>query len=238
MDFQTKNFDYVPIAFGGFLDDVERGEMMYLRALSSSKPADRPTVLAEDYPGIAGDFRLPPELSYVLENVHSSPLRISGPVTMWLHYDVMANVLCQIKGKKRLMLLPPSDVAHLGLRPGASSSSIDVFQPSHPALAHTHPHEALLEPGDILFLPPLWLHSAAPTDGTSIAVNVFFRNLEKGYAAGKDVYGNRDLAAYEKGRKDVERIVKSFEGMPQDARQFYLERLGLELIEKAKAARN
>jgi len=96
-------------------------------------------------------------------------------------------------------------------------------------LARTHPHEAILRPGDILFLPALWLHTASPTEGVSIAVNVFFRNLECGYAPGKDVYGNRDLQAYEKGRQDIAKIAKSFSNLSKDAREFYLLRLGEEL---------
>jgi tRNA wybutosine-synthesizing protein 4 len=31
-------------------------------------------------------------LKYVRDNIHSSPLRISGPVNMWLHYDVSLNI--------------------------------------------------------------------------------------------------------------------------------------------------
>ncbi|KAK5289099.1 tRNA methyltransferase ppm2, partial [Cryomyces antarcticus] len=238
MNFQTKNFSYITKPFGEFLDAIERGEKLYLRALSSNDPAGRPTSFSQDYPSIAADFKLPYALGMVAANAHSSPLRISGPVTMWLHYDVMANVLCQIRGRKRLLLYPPSDVTQLGFVPGASSSSIDVFETdasAHPPLAHTHPHEALLEPGDVLFIPALWLHTAAPTEGVSVAVNIFFRNLEKGYAAGKDVYGNRDLQAYEKGRKDVERIAKAFEGLPVEIRRFYMERLGMELLDKARA---
>ena len=239
MDFQTKNFRYVPQTFGHFIDAVERGGMLYLRALSKDAPSDKPTNLAEDFPEIACDFRLPPELRTVVADAHSSPLRISGPVTMWLHYDVMANVLCQVRGRKKLLLFPPSDVRHLGFGAGASSSSIDVFNPDltvHPSLAQTNPHEAILESGDILYIPPLWLHTAAPTDGMSVAVNVFFRSLQSGYAAGRDVYGNRDLAAYEKGRKDVAKIAKTFEDLPPDVSQFYLERLGMELLEKARSS--
>jgi len=49
------------------------------------------------------------------------------------------------------------------------------------------------------------------------------------YAAGKDVYGNRDLAMYERGRRDVQRIGKSFEGLPEQVRAFYISRLAEEL---------
>ena len=148
----------------------------------------------------------------------------------------MANILCQIRGTKRLLLFPPSDILYLGISPGASSSSIDVFDDSRSSdelLALAHPQEAVLHPGDVLFIPPLWAHSASPTEGTSVAVNVFFRNLQTGYAAGRDVYGNRDLQAYERGRKDLEKMTKAFDGLPPDMARFYMERLAEELRAKA-----
>jgi tRNA wybutosine-synthesizing protein 4 len=148
----------------------------------------------------------------------------------------MANVYCQIGGSKRLILFPPADVEHLSFAPGASSSGIDVFSSlDSPELGQTHPHEAELQPGDVLFLPPLWLHTATPTSNTSIAVNVFFKDLDGGaYASGRDVYGNRDLAVYEKGRQDVARMTNAFQKLPADAREFYLLRLADELRRKAR----
>ncbi len=144
----------------------------------------------------------------------------------------MANVLCQIRGTKRVLLYPPSDVLYLDIPPGASSSKLNLFDAGvaqHPSLQLAHPQEAILQPGDVLFIPPLWLHTACPMDSISISVNIFFRNLKSGYAAGKDVYGNRDLQPYEKGRKDIEKIARSFHGLPSQISKFYLERLGEEL---------
>ena len=164
----------------------------------------------------------------------------------------MANIYCQISGSKRLILFPPTDVEHLSFAPGASSSSIDVFSATTTTTttsttttaslnltSHTRPHEAVLSPGEVLFLPPLWLHTATPitSSGPSVAVNVFFRDVESfgpHYAPGRDVYGNRDLAAYEKGRQDVNRIAKSFEKLPAEAREFYILRLADELRRKAR----
>ncbi|KAL8853248.1 MAG: hypothetical protein Q9221_001859 [Calogaya cf. arnoldii] len=96
---------------------------------------------------------------------------------------------------------------------------------------------AVLNEGDVLYIPPLWLHSASPLDNLSVAVNVFFRNLSTGYTAGRDVYGNRDLQPYENGRRNVEKIVKSMESLPRDVASTYLARLGEELIEKGKEFR-
>jgi tRNA wybutosine-synthesizing protein 4 len=94
-----------------------------------------------------------------------------------------------------------------------------------------------LKPGDILFIPPMWSHTATPDDGVSVAVNVFWRGLDKGYAAGKDVYGNRDLQAYENGRRDVEKIVRAFREVPVDIAGFYLDRLAGEILESAEKMR-
>ena len=87
MNFVAKNFMYVTKPFGQFLDEIARGSQQYLRSLSSDRPSERPAQLVIDFPELAGDFHLPPELEFVSHNTHSSPLRISGPVTMWLHYD-------------------------------------------------------------------------------------------------------------------------------------------------------
>jgi tRNA wybutosine-synthesizing protein 4 len=93
MDFQTKNFAYTTKLFGDFLDQIDRGEKLYLRSLSAEKPAELPADIARDFRSIASDFRLPPELAMVRENAHSCPLRISGPVVMWLHYDASSSLV-------------------------------------------------------------------------------------------------------------------------------------------------
>lgn len=150
--------------------------------------------------------------------------------------QVMANILCQIKGSKRLLLFPPSDVSRLSFPAGSSTSPVNCFDAdfvNDPNLARTHRYEAILNPGDVLYIPPLWPHAACPVGGVSVSVNAFFRNLDTGYAPGRDVYGNRDLQAYEKGRRDVERICQSFDRLPADVRGFYLERLADELKTRA-----
>ena len=265
MSFVEKNFEYVTMPFGDFLHRVDRQERLYMRSVSSL-PTSKSTSLATDFSSIADDYKFPPSLSYVRSHMHSSPLRISGPVRMWLHYDVMANVLCQIRGSKRLVLFPPTDHTKLGFKPGSTTSDVNVFDDqdgkcesdtttSMPGSYRQEGdtasskfslrgHEAVLRPGDILYIPPLWPHAVdAPRDGASIAVNIFFRTFERErYAAGRDVYGNRDLQAYEQGRLGINRIARAFEGLPADVRIFYIERLARELMDlsggegKAKGA--
>lgn len=226
MNFHTKNFSYKTVPFSEFLDSASSGSHTYLRSLSSLDPSSAPTSLQQDFPSLAPDFILPPQLSYISNHMHSSPLRISGPVNMWLHYDVMANILCQIRGTKQLLLFPPGEINHLHIPPGASSSTKDIFSESE-MFRGAKMWIADLQDGDVLFIPSLWCHAAQPKDGLSVAVNVFFRDdrLQTAYAAGRDVYGNRDLAAYERGRRDLQKIVKGFEDLPGDVRRFYMDRL-------------
>lgn len=92
MDFQSKNFSYVTKTFGDFIDEADKGQQVYLRSLSSQNASQLPADFRKDFPTIADDFLLPPALAAVIaENFHSSPLRISGPVVMWLHYDVSSS---------------------------------------------------------------------------------------------------------------------------------------------------
>jgi tRNA wybutosine-synthesizing protein 4 len=239
MNFQRKDFAYVTKPFGIFLEEVYNGAHQYLRSIASSEPSKRAANLDVDFPEIAQDFRLPPVLRLVADTYHSSSLRVTGDVAMWLHVDTMANVLCQIDGSKRLILFPPADMVNLGFPPGSTTSSLEIFEGGSAddilSVPGTHPVEVALRPGEVLFIPPLWAHAAAaPLQKVSIAVNVFFRSLARGYAAGKDVYGNRDLEAYENGRRDVDRIVRAFDGVPSDLAHAYLLRLADELKTKAE----
>lgn len=234
MNFQKKNFDYVTVRFGEFLKDVDQGDRLYLRSISSDRPSQTPSSLSRDFPSLAKDFVLPPALEFVQDHCHSSVLRISTS-KMWLHYDTRANIYCSVRGSRKMVLYPPSDVVHLRFPPGASTSLLDIFEDGSTfprPIPGAHPHEAVVGPGDVLFIPPLWLHAGAPNEGVSVAVNIFFSSFERGYAAGRDVYGNRDLQAYETGRKGVEKIVSAFNGLPSDIAGAYLNRLAMELREK------
>lgn len=290
LSFLNKNFTYETQPFSQFIDAAMNGEYVYLRALCSENPSKLPAALPRDFPTISGDFLLPDALKMAKENEHSSVLRISGKTTMWLHYDVMANILCQIRGEKRVVLFPPSDIRHLDFVHGETTSGLNVFTTTKDKLMKTSPVETIIREGEVLFIPACWAHATAPAGegGGSVAVNVFFRSFEdNAYAAGRDVYGNRDLGVYQNGRRDVAkiierlgaedstrrmeraqvisrilgdeefrkesvksrrktegnrvgekevvRILKSVEGLPQDVGQFYLDRLAGEMRDFERA---
>lgn len=235
LSFANKNFKYTTMPFGEFVERVFGNQShLYFRALSATKPKDAPARFADDFPTLANDFHLPAFAQHLEASHFSSPLRISSPDTsMWLHYDVTANVLCQIVGTKRVRMYPPQDVVHLSFAPGSSSSSVPNVFESNPGAGSIHPIEFTMEPGDVVFIPPLWLHATNPLT-PSVSLNFFWKDLgDSAYAHGKDVYGNRDLGAYENGRKLVDRITSGFTDLPTDVRQFYMLRLAEELRQAA-----
>ena len=258
MNFQRKDtFSYNTLPFHVFLDILNAAAKsnspeiqphMYMRSISSSSPNSKPAILSSDWPEIANDFHLPPQMKILAQNLHSSPLRISMNVSMWLHYDVMANVLFHVHSHprpvpKHLILFPPQDLKKLSIPAGSTTSTLDIFESDEEAVLSpvlspgapptpkpppdpfgnpkfpegTHPHMVTLPPNAALYIPPLWAHTAVPSPPGIIntSINVFFHSLPRSlYAAGRDVYGNRDLAAYEEGRRDLEKIARRFKTVP------------------------
>ncbi len=87
----------------------------------------------------------------------SSAFRISSSdCQMWTHYDIMDNILCEITGRKRIVMWPPSQVDHLYLS-GSSSHVLDIDQPDlkrYPKFgkAKKTRMEAILEPGILEYI--------------------------------------------------------------------------------------
>ena len=81
-----------------------------------------------------------------------------------LHHDPHYNLLAQVVGSKYVRLYHPRHTAQLhpyntGLT--QNSSQIDVFEPDHslyPEFAALPFLDCILQPGQMLFIPPDWWH--------------------------------------------------------------------------------
>ncbi|KAK6531540.1 tRNA methyltransferase ppm2 [Arthrobotrys megalospora] len=234
LNFNSKNFKYQQMNFAAFIDLAfakEPSALCYLRSISR-KPTKYASLFDRDFPELGSDFRIPDELSFIGDSLHSSPLRISSAgIGVWLHYDVCANFLFHIRGEKRLLLFPPTDVGLLQFPAGKTTSSIlNIFEEIPRG---THPLEVIMQPGDTLFIPPFWLHAVLPLS-PCISINTFFHWFDSALCStGKDLYGNKDLACYEEGREILKDLMRKFDGLDEDSRRFYITRLGQELLEKA-----
>eukprot|EP00939_MAST-03C_sp_MAST-3C-sp1_P005398 g5398.t1 len=99
-------------------------------------------------------------------------------VSVRTHYDASHNFLAQISGVKRLLLAPPN--------------SFDMFPEAHPAHRQIQPldakrkidsypdvFEAVLYPGEMLYIPPYWLHHVDYANDLGISINVWSQAEER-----------------------------------------------------------
>ena len=79
-----------------------------------------------------------------------------------LHFDLTNNLLAQLTGTKRTVLIPPSQTRHLAHRRHVFSDVHDVTDPArlaaHPAARDILRYDLVLTPGDLLFIPIGWWH--------------------------------------------------------------------------------
>src|SRR5262249_18318673 len=84
------------------------------------------------------------------------------------HHDLTNNFIAQIRGRKRLRILPASEVGRLYNETHVFSDLPDLEGPidgkRYPRLAGARVAELVLEAGDILFMPLAWWHQVKALD--------------------------------------------------------------------------
>jgi lysine-specific demethylase 8 len=98
-----------------------------------------------------------------------------------LHYDDMHNIFAQIEGRKRFRLFNPAqfDVLYPGPLNTRSQhlSQVDLNAPDlrrFPKFAQAEYWEAVVTPGDMLFMPAFWWHQVSAPD-LAVSVNYWWR---------------------------------------------------------------
>ncbi|OEH79166.1 tRNA wybutosine-synthesizing protein 5-like isoform x1 [Cyclospora cayetanensis] len=243
LDFRKKNFKYLSMPFHELLERVQpgqagqepapllqQGEGYYFRdaeaadsggkTSSSSRRAARACFFSS-YPELAKDVAL--EDWYCKARYFSSVLRLSSAgLRLFMHYDVPDNIYLQVVGRKRILLWAPEEALNLYLH-GDKSLIVnpDDADPSvFPLFATAKRHECLLFPGDLLYIPALWLHSTFSVD-CSVAVNIFWTPLEATLYDPKDWYGNRDPLPVQRARQGIEKAIQQLQQLPEKYRDFY-----------------
>ena len=79
-----------------------------------------------------------------------------------LHFDLTNNLLAQVSGTKRVILIPPSQTRRLAHRSHVFSAVCDVTDEAQltlfPQARDILRYDVLLSPGDLLFIPIGWWH--------------------------------------------------------------------------------
>lgn len=78
-----------------------------------------------------------------------------------------------------------------------------------------------LYPWICVYFTALWFHNVIALD-FSVAVNVFWKNLDSSLYDNKDVYGNKDLLPAFRAQQGLDKAVKTLSYLPEEFKQFYL----------------
>ena len=170
--------------------------------LEPNKPTDKYYYLQQQpipivFPDLLEDIQIPE---------YFDP-KLSLPPHLWvggsdnispLHYDATNNLLAQVRGRKRLLLFEPKQTTSLYPFPAHSKlahlSQINIDQPDlnkFPKFQETKYLECILEPGEILFIPPFWWHQVYSLEQLNISVNFWWKIHFKEFFT----YPGRRLAA-------------------------------------------
>ena len=111
-----------------------------------------------------------------LDNLGNGPiitLWVGAPnVTASAHFDTSMNVLVMLQGRKHVIMAPPQDAPHLYLHPHSSNSHrqslIEDFRRIDPKIfpeaEKASFQQGAVSAGDLLYIPPMWLHSFRSLD--------------------------------------------------------------------------
>ena len=208
---------------------ITSGERYYMRSIGDN-PRKEVADIYQSFPELAKYITIP----HILNNTNqfSTVLRISSPfTTLWIHYDICDNILIQISGSKLITLFPPSQVNNLYIDTAAHSSTSPISdihnydKLQYPLFQHAL-HNSItiqLSPGECLFIPSLWSHSVTSTDNISVAVNIFWKQLDLTMYESKDLYGNKDLLYGSQIINSMHKINELLQQLPVqgDYREFY-----------------
>jgi hypothetical protein len=158
---------YEQVRFGEWLDAVRSGLPLPSYAMFH---------VADVLPDLADDLRVPsfcPPAPWSVTRCWMSPADTGSP----MHQDLPDNLLAQLIGRKRLVLVPPGDSWRMYRQPLTSHlpqySRVDAEHPDFsrfPRFAGARQIAVEIGPGDLLYLPRFWWHQARSLD-FSVSVN-------------------------------------------------------------------
>jgi Cupin-like domain len=164
------------------LSEIAEQVLRYSRFAQPPAVAAQSALIRDCLPAFAGENALALFDETILPRVW-----LGNRITTPTHVDEWNNVACVVAGSRRFTLFPPEQVANLYIGPldfaptGAAMSIVSLRDPDftryprfRDALAASQ--AAVLQPGDALFIPPLWWHHVESLEPFNMLVNYWWHD--------------------------------------------------------------
>ena len=179
-DFQGFNFDSKDVSISAALDTL----------VSLADDPQPPAIALQAkfvpniMPAFLGQNRMP-----LLDDAIGPRIWISNRSMIATHFDANYNIACVVSGRRKFTVFPPNQVANLYIGPllrtpgGPPISTVNLRSPDlekFPRFAKEleSAREAVLEPGDAIYIPILWWHGVESLDALNILVNYWWNDAE------------------------------------------------------------
>ncbi|MEM9401364.1 MAG: cupin-like domain-containing protein [Pseudomonadota bacterium] len=177
-DYRGFNFDARDVSISVALD-----------TLVSMVDDDTPLAIALqaiDMPAVMPSFMADNPM-HLLDGQVAPRVWINNRTMIAAHFDVDHNIACVVGGKRHFTLFPPEQAANLYVGPllntpgGPPISTVNLRQPDYDrfprfAEALESAQEAILEPGDAIYIPILWWHGVDSMTSLNVLVNYWWNN--------------------------------------------------------------
>ncbi len=138
---------------------------------------------ADCLPGFGVDHPMP-----LLDATVAPRIWLGNRVVTPTHFDESANLACVVAGERCFTLFPPEQVSNLYIGPlhhAPTATPISLADPDAPdferfprfAQALQAARQAVLRPGDAIYIPPLWWHHVASRRPLNLLVNYWWRSV-------------------------------------------------------------
>lgn len=154
----------------------------YARLSNPSTIAVQSALVSECLPGFGVENRNP-----LLDETIAPRIWMGNRVTTAAHFDESGNIACVVAGKRRFTLFPIDAIGDLYIGPigyapsGTPISLVDFERPEDARFprfrrALEAAFTAELEPGDAIYIPPLWWHHVRSLGDVNVLVNYWWKD--------------------------------------------------------------
>ena len=162
------------------LSKVLEQVLRYSRFAEAPAVAVQSAPAADCVPAFAAAHPMP-----LLEPAVAPRLWLGTAIVTPTHFDESSNIACVVAGERCFTLFPPEQVGNLYIGPFGHAptatpiSLVDLAAPDFArfprfAQALDHARQAVLQPGDAIYIPPLWWHHVASRKPLNLLVNYWW----------------------------------------------------------------